>query len=145
MGFSYFNQQVSNISNLVSVIDYASLQGVQPRAVYKRIKARTISHTAVDGIEFIYLKQKENYSSAEKLLLAANKTINFEEKEFVNTSFLITVANYARKAKTSRDVIYENIIAGKIKAAVIGNMVFVDIRYPSPASFSGRRKLRKHR
>ena len=126
------------LSNLLSVSNYAALRGTKTEAVYKRIRRGGIKPISIGGILFI---DKEQYPpdvwiARPKQPLATDITY-YGKAEGVEIKNLQSVKNYAKQAGKLKYKVYEAIIAGTIKAVIIGGIAFIDSKqYPAAGFYS---------
>lgn len=137
---------MSSLSNLLSVEHYAALRGTQNQAVYKRISKGSIKPVMIGRITFI---DKVRYPPDSRIapVQPANQidTVYYGQAEGVTIKSLQNVRDYARQAKTEIYIIYEAIIAGKLKAIIIDGIAFIDTAKFPPASLSVRQLRRTKR
>ncbi|MBI4947166.1 MAG: hypothetical protein HY840_12295 [Bacteroidetes bacterium] len=124
------------LSNLISVANYAALRGTQTEAVYKRIRRGGIKPVTIGGIWFI---DKELYPANVRVAPAKPHSENsidyYGKMEGVEIRNLQSVKDYAKQAKKLKYKVYEAIISGIIKAVIINGIAFIDSKQYPPASF----------
>jgi len=126
------------LSNLLSVSNYAAIRGTKTEAVYKRIRRGAIKPVSIGGIWFI---DKEHYPANVRVapvkIRIETDSENYGKAQGVEIINLQSVKGYAKQAKTLKYKVYEAIIAGIIKAVIINGIAFIDTKqYPAVGFFS---------
>ena len=108
----------------LSVSEYAKLCGVQNRAIYERIKKKTIAVLHIHGMDLIDTTQSPpsvmaDYRNKNKIHIPILP-------DDIDRKNLFPVKHFAKIKKINPVFLYEQIILERYKGIIIGNEIFID-------------------
>ena len=115
---------MKTIPNFLPLGEYAKLCGVENRAIYNRIKNKTLAILHIHGVDLIDTIQSPPTKRGDYRNRSNLRTPSLPDD--VDVKNLFWVNHFAAEHSIALNALYERIFLGYYKGVIIGGKLFVD-------------------